>query len=1039
MNLKTRFITLTALGLLVLVAFSGALPAAHAQSSPSVAVSLSDASVEQGTAITATMSFRGLTFDSDASTTDYTFRADVTGANDCEGGGLGRTRYMYRVDQDPEVRTGTVSASCPAGDYTIRATISTPQSVALAAATASFTVAAPAQAPTASPTASIALSPSDAVEQGTAITATMSFNGLASDSDASTTDYVFRADVVDADDCEGGGIGFDRYMYRVDQDPEVRTGTVSANCPAGAYTLRVSISSSDNTELASASAGFFILGAPVVIEPPTLTALSVSHGDPAAAVTLSPAFASGTLAYRAAVKVAQVTVAPTASDADATVAYLDGNGEAIADADATADGHQVNLDAGSNTVKVAVSKGGLTTTYVVTLFRLVTQQQTSDVTFVSNTGRQASGAHRLRNSGEKTAQAFTTGSNNGGYNLASVVLFMSGHTASSDVIVTIREVDSGNPSDTVLHTLEHPATVPAGHGLIPFTAPANTVLAKDTDYFVHIESGGTPVIIITQSSENIEDSGAATGWSIADASRRISGGSWVINSNSLMIQVKGSAGSGGMPPTQSSDATLSALSLVNAADDAAIALTPTFVSGTETYTADVASAVAQVTVTATANHGSATFVITPTDANSGTAGHQVNMGTPGSDTRITVAVTAEDGSDKTYTVTVSRAVAAEGLTSLSVSPGTLSPVFDKGVFAYLVEVGNAVTRVTFTHVAPTGVIVQHTKGGSALADADAVAAGHQVDLAVGNNVIGVIAAGSGSILTYVVTVARAASSDATLSALTLSPTDITDFQSGTTGYSVDVANSVGSVTVTPTANHASATITVNGTTVASGSGHAVTVNVGSNTITIVVTAQDGNTNKTYTVTVARAAVGVSVVTLNLDATTIDEDSGTAVNVTATLSAAKTTQFTVTVSAAVSPATDAAYTLSANTTLTFTANATESTGTVTITPVNNTDNERDKVITVSGAVAAGVTGVTSPADVTLTIEDDDHPVVTHTLTLHRNNAAKTLLDPTMIPENVGQVCIRVTATTEADLPPEKDNLSTVSARQDTARSPMTTRR
>ena len=343
MSLKTRFITLTALGLLVLVAFSGVLPAAHAQSSPSVAVSLSDASVEQGTAITATMSFRGLAFDSDASTTDYTFRADVTGANDCEGGGLGRTRYMYRVDQDPEVRTGTISASCPAGDYTIRATISTPQSVALAAATASFTVAAPAQEPTASPTASIALSPSDAVGEGAEITATMSFGGLASDSDASTTDYVFRADVVDADDCEGGGIGFDRYMYRVDDDPETRTGTISADCPAGAYTLRVSISSSDNTELASATAGFFILGAPVLIEPPTLTALSVSHGDPAVDVTLSPAFESGTLAYRAAVRVAQVTVAPTASDADATVAYLDGNGDAIADADAEADGHQVSL------------------------------------------------------------------------------------------------------------------------------------------------------------------------------------------------------------------------------------------------------------------------------------------------------------------------------------------------------------------------------------------------------------------------------------------------------------------------------------------------------------------------------------------------------------------------------------------------------------------------------------------------------------------------------------------------------------------------
>ena len=99
------------------------------------------------------------------------------------------------------------------------------------------------------------------------------------------------------------------------------------------------------------------------------------------------------------------------------------------------------------------------------------------------------------------------------------------------------------------------------------------------------------------------------------------------------------------------------------------------------------------------------------------------------------------------------------------------------------------------------------------------------------------------------------STDATLSALTLSPTDISSFQSGTLTYSVDVANSVGSVTVTPTANQASATITVNGATVASGSGQAVRVDVGSNTITIVVTAEDGNATESYTVTVTRAVSG----------------------------------------------------------------------------------------------------------------------------------------------------------------------------------------
>ena len=67
--------TLAALGAFVLVALSGVLllpssgNVAHAQSSPSVAISLSDTSVVQGAAITATMSFGNLESDSDTATT----------------------------------------------------------------------------------------------------------------------------------------------------------------------------------------------------------------------------------------------------------------------------------------------------------------------------------------------------------------------------------------------------------------------------------------------------------------------------------------------------------------------------------------------------------------------------------------------------------------------------------------------------------------------------------------------------------------------------------------------------------------------------------------------------------------------------------------------------------------------------------------------------------------------------------------------------------------------------------------------------------
>ncbi len=186
------------------------------------------------------------------------------------------------------------------------------------------------------------------------------------------------------------------------------------------------------------------------------------------------------------------------------------------------------------------------------------------------------------------------------------------------------------------------------------------------------------------------------------------------------------------------------------------------------------------------------------------------------------------------------------------------------------------------------------------------------------------------------------------------------------------------------------------------------------------------------VAVSQAAVAAAVeVTLSLSADSVAEDSNTAVGVTARISAAQTTAFTVEVSAA--PATDSAFTLSANTTLSFAANATASTGTVTITPVGNTMNELDKEISVSGTVA-GVTGVEGPDDVNLTITDDDHPVVTHVLTLHQNDQARTVLDPANVPEDVGQVCVRVTATTEADLPPEQDDSPSVSTRQDSAEGP-----
>ncbi len=125
------------------------------------------------------------------------------------------------------------------------------------------------------------------------VTMSLSFHGLEQDSNQNDIDYIFRADVLsrdgtDADACKnqagGYGVGVDRYVWKVDEDLEVRTGSVSADCPSGNYTVRASLSSADNVELASATAGFTVSN-PAEEQPETessstdatLSSLELSH------------------------------------------------------------------------------------------------------------------------------------------------------------------------------------------------------------------------------------------------------------------------------------------------------------------------------------------------------------------------------------------------------------------------------------------------------------------------------------------------------------------------------------------------------------------------------------------------------------------------------------------------------------------------------------------------------------------------------------------------------------------------------------------
>ncbi|MGO4494951.1 endo-alpha-N-acetylgalactosaminidase family protein [Paenibacillus sp. 2RAB27] len=130
----------------------------------------------------------------------------------------------------------------------------------------------------------------------------------------------------------------------------------------------------------------------------------------------------------------------------------------------------------------------------------------------------------------------------------------------------------------------------------------------------------------------------------------------------------------------SGDATLSNLTV------SAGILSPEFSSDTTSYTVNVDNNVSSMTIAATNNHSAATV------SGAGVKSLSVGLNT------FEVVVTAEDGTQKTYTVVVNRAGIDTSndatLSNLTVSAGVLSPEFNSGITSYAVNVDNNVSSMT---------------------------------------------------------------------------------------------------------------------------------------------------------------------------------------------------------------------------------------------------------------------------------------------------------------------------------------------------------
>ena len=177
-----------------------------------------------------------------------------------------------------------------------------------------------------------------------------------------------------------------------------------------------------------------------------------------------------------------VQVLATASDGNATIEYLDASDTALSDP------NDVDLSVGANNVikvKVTAEDDTTTLTYTVTVTRVAAVALTppSDA-LVSTLGRgTGTEGHFVA-----VSQAFTTGSNADGYTLTGVDV---ASASSTGFTVQVCGTDSGVALTSDCTSLTAPVDSGAFPvGAVSFTAPANTVLMKETIYAVVVTATG---------------------------------------------------------------------------------------------------------------------------------------------------------------------------------------------------------------------------------------------------------------------------------------------------------------------------------------------------------------------------------------------------------------------------------------------------------------------------------------------------------------------------------------------------------------------
>ena len=459
----------------------------------------------------------------------------------------------------------------------------------------------------------------------------------------------------------------------------------------------------------------------------TLSGLTATSGTsasgPFTALTLTPStFSATTTSYTATVanSVTHAKLTPTVNNSSATVTVA---GTTVSSGSASG---AIALSAGSNAISVVVTAADGTTmqTYTVTITRQAPAQSsnanlsgltattstsstgsfaaltltpstfsaatTSYAATVANARTHAKLTPTVAHSSATVTVAGTTvtsGSASGaialseGANAITVRVTAEDGTTTKDYTVTITRQAPVQSSNANLSGLTATTSTSSTGSFATLTLTPSTFSATTTSYAATVANARTHAKLtptVAHSSATVTVAGTTVTSGSASGAIALSEGA-----NAITVRVTAEDGTTTkdytvtitrQAPAQSSNANLSGLAASTSTSSAGMfaALNiGTFASGTTSYAATVANARTHAKLTPTVAHSSATVTVAGTTVSSGSASGVIALSEGAN--AITVRVTAQDGTTKDYTVTITRqAPEAPPAVSLSASPNPVT-------------------------------------------------------------------------------------------------------------------------------------------------------------------------------------------------------------------------------------------------------------------------------------------------------------------------------------------------------------------------------